>query len=106
MDVNQLTELVVVGANGSLHQRNIYVDDCMLPVMPLLCFAVGADEGSLVMDQLVRALRCAVEFCAVGKRSLAEGPAAWHLQPGREARSRACAAAHLPTHSAPNAGNL
>lgn len=53
MDVNQLTELVVVGANGSLHQRSIFVDDCMLPVMPLLCFAVGADEGSLVMDQLV-----------------------------------------------------
>lgn len=56
VDVNQLTELVVVGANGSLHQRSIYVDDCMLPVMPLLCFAVGADEGSLVMEQLVRAL--------------------------------------------------
>lgn len=53
VDVNQLTELVVVGANGSLHQRSIYVDDCMLPVMPLLCFAVGADEGSLVMEQLV-----------------------------------------------------
>ncbi|PRW58290.1 Mitogen-activated kinase kinase kinase 13-A [Chlorella sorokiniana] len=52
-DLNQLTELVVVGANGSLHQRGIYVDDCMLPVMPLLCFAVGADEGSLMMEQLV-----------------------------------------------------
>lgn len=53
VDVNQLTELVVVGAGGRLHQRHIFVDDCMLPVMPLLCFAVGADEGSLIMDQLV-----------------------------------------------------
>ena len=54
VDANQLAELVVVGANGSLHQRGLFVDDCMLPAMPLLCFAVGADEGSLMMDQLVR----------------------------------------------------
>ncbi|KAL4426393.1 hypothetical protein ABPG77_004687 [Micractinium sp. CCAP 211/92] len=53
LDVNQLTELIVVGANGSLLQSNLFLDDCLLPAMPLLCLAVAADNGRLSMHQLV-----------------------------------------------------
>lgn len=38
VDVSRLTELVVVRAPGSL-----------VPVLPLLCFAAGADNGSIVV---------------------------------------------------------
>ncbi|KAL4430886.1 hypothetical protein ABPG75_006142 [Micractinium tetrahymenae] len=53
VDVNRLTKLVVVGANGSFLQSNLFLDDCLVPAMPLLCLAVGADNGNLTMHQLV-----------------------------------------------------
>jgi hypothetical protein len=53
VDANQLAQLVVVGKNGSLHLRSLFLDDCLLPGMPLLCLAAGADGGTLRLDQLV-----------------------------------------------------
>ena len=53
VDANRLTELVVVGANGSLLLSTLFLDDCLLPAMPLLCLAVAADNGNLTMRQLV-----------------------------------------------------
>lgn len=42
-----------MGANGSLLQSNLFLDDCLLSAMPLLCLAVAADNGRLSMHQLV-----------------------------------------------------
>jgi hypothetical protein len=50
---------VVVRAPGRLTQRNLHADDCLVPVMPLLCFVVGADNGSLlVQDTLLGDASC------------------------------------------------
>lgn len=51
--MNRLTELVVVGAGGALHQRGLVLDDCLLPVMPLLCFAAGREGGNITLEGLV-----------------------------------------------------
>jgi hypothetical protein len=77
---------VVVRAPGRLTQRNLHADDCLVPVMPLLCFVVGADNGSLlVQDTLLGDASCthidqsaaADWLLKVGARRAGSGAAAW-----------------------------
>lgn len=53
VDANQLAELVVVGPGGALHLSDLFLDDCLLPHLPLLCFAAGGRQGSLLLERLV-----------------------------------------------------
>lgn len=48
----------MVGANGTLHQRGLFLDACLLPAMPLLCLAAGSSGSSLLLDQMVRLGNC------------------------------------------------
>lgn len=86
VDMNQLSELVVVGTNGSLHLRGLFLDDCLLPAMPLVCLAAGTGGGSLLLDSLVRrscapacCLLLCVQWLAEG-RSSPRNAAAWTAQ--------------------------
>jgi hypothetical protein len=42
---NQLTQRVLVTDGAELTQRNLWVDDCVLPVMPFNCFTDTETEG-------------------------------------------------------------
>ena len=78
---NQLAELVVVGRGGRLRLRSLFLDDCLLPAMPLLCLAVGRHGGALSFEDLTLGdARCSDIGASVATDSLLKVGGAAHQE--------------------------